>query len=200
MTLNEYYDFPNELKVSFKYVNYLDSVEITPPLTNFDFFFYNEKRKCIKFIDTSQATSGRYMFSGCSNLISLPPIDTSKMTNFYLMLSGTDNLRKLPPLDCSLNDSSDYPIQYYSEQPNLTDIGGFIGMKKSWDNNYGLSKLPNLTYQSCINVLNGLYDFTTNGETPKSDEGKLKVHQNFIDKLTEEDLQIAIGKNWVITT
>ena len=63
---------------------------------------------------------------------------------------------------------------------------------------YNLNSLPNLTYESCINVLNGLYDFTGNGETPSSSQGKLKVHQNFLDKVGDE-ISIGTSKGWSIT-
>ena len=68
----------------------------------------------------------------------------------------------------------------------------------NWNDNYGLVLCPNLTYQSCINILNGLYDFTGNGETPYSSQGKLKVHQNFLNAVGDE-ISIGTNKGWTIT-
>ena len=82
--------------------------------------------------------------------------------------------------------------------PKLTELGGFINIKVSIEN-YAFTQLPNLTYQSCINVLNGLYDFTGNGKTPTSAQGKLKVHANFLTAVGDE-ISIATNKGWTVTT
>ena len=66
------------------------------------------------------------------------------------------------------------------------------------DGTYSFDKTPNLTYESCINILNGLYDFTGNGETPASNQGKLKVHSNFLTTVGDE-ISIGTNKGWTIT-
>ena len=58
--------------------------------------------------------------------------------------------------------------------------------------------MPNLTYESCISILNNLYDFTGNGETPNNDQGRLKVAQSFIDKVGDK-ISIGVAKGWSIT-
>jgi len=82
-------------------------------------------------------------------------------------------------------------------QNTLTDFGGFIDLKLSITS-YFLKNAPNLTRESCLNVLNGLYDFTGNGQTPASNQGKLQVHQNFIDAVGD-DINIGTNKGWTIT-
>lgn len=83
------------------------------------------------------------------------------------------------------------------DAPVLTEFGGFIGLRRSLTGE--LNKWSNLNYNSCINVLNGLYDFTGNGVTPTSNEGKLQVHQNFINTVGA-DISIGTDKGWTITT
>lgn len=83
------------------------------------------------------------------------------------------------------------------DSPVLTEFGGFIGLRRSLTGE--LNKWSNLNYNSCINVLNGLYDFTGNGVTPTSNEGKLQVHQNFINTVGA-DISIGTDKGWTITT
>ena len=100
--------------------------------------------------------------------------------------------------DIALNMPSYFGVFGYSDLPNITDFGGFLNLKLSLTNDGNLKRLPNLTYESCINVLNGLYDFTGNGETPGSNQGQLKVHQNFLDKVGEE-ISIGTNKGWQIT-
>ena len=77
-------------------------------------------------------------------------------------------------------------------------MGGLEGLKTSWNNNYGLVKCPNLTRESCINILNGLYDFVGNSQTPSSSQGKLKVHANFL-KAVGSDISIATNKGWQVS-
>ena len=158
-------------------------------------------------IDTSNVTNMSYMFYGCGNLLTIPQIDTSKVTNmsnmfyYYDIFGGDSNLNFLPPLDCSkVTNMNSYFGFNIKPRTSITEVGGWINLKCKWDDANGLVLCPNLTYESCINVLNGLYDFTGNGVTPTSSQGKLKVNSAFIEKLTEEDLQIAIRKGWTLTT
>ena len=58
--------------------------------------------------------------------------------------------------------------------------------------------MPNLTYESCISILNNLYDFTGNGETPDNNQGKLKVHPNFLTTVGDE-ISIGVAKGWTIS-
>ena len=55
-----------------------------------------------------------------------------------------------------------------------------------------------LSYESCISILNNLYDFTGNGETPNNDQGKLKVAQSFIDTVGDK-ISIATNRGWTIS-
>lgn len=172
-------------------------------LTTTSYMFFNcRKLKEIQLFTTSNVTDMNNMFGGCENLITIPPFDTRNVNNMHSMFNyGCQSLVSLPPLNCIEVTPNNYPIYVYSWSPllNLTDVGGFINMKSNWDNEYGLKSCPNLTYESCINILNGLYDFTANGETPTSSQGKLKVHQNFID-LVGDEISIATSKSWVVTT
>lgn len=80
----------------------------------------------------------------------------------------------------------------------VTYFSGFPNLKKSITSK-GLEMMPNLTYDSCISVMENLYDFTGNGQTPTSSQGKLKVHANFLTTVGDE-ISIAINKGWTVTT
>ena len=150
--------------------------------------------------DFEGITSMRYMFYSCTNIKTIPEIDSSKVTDMYYVFGGCTALQSIPALDCS-NIGNGYNSTAWfgsSTLNNLTDIGGFIGLKISSKNNYGLYRCPNLTYESCINILNGLYDFVGNGVTPSSAEGELKVHQNFLN-IVGEEISIGTNKGWTIT-
>lgn len=108
---------------------------------------------------------------------------------------------------CELDASGIKPTYYnplnvlnvFSSYPYLTYFGGFRNQKLSIDNTYFLSNFPNLTRESCLAIVNNLYDFTGNGEVPKSNEGVLRVHANFITALGD-DLSIATNKGWTVRT
>lgn len=151
--------------------------------------------------DLSNVTTLSSLFSGCSNLIEVDftGVRTSKVTTMSSMLAYCSKLEKVSSIDCSgITTKNVYPLDYYSNYKNLTYLGGFLGMKMSWDNSNGLAMCPNLTYESCINILNGLYNFTEAGETPNSNQGKLKVHQNFLN-LVGDEISIGTDKGWTIT-
>lgn len=189
-------------------------------LTNMFLECSNLKR--IPAIDTSQVTAMSYTFKNCYTLETLPLLDTSKVTFMQNTFWRCDKLTTIPPIDTSsviemqnafyacesltslpaLNAQSmnmTYGGIFGSyELPKLINFGGFINLKSSLTDDKNLKKLPNLTYESCINILNGLYDFTGNGETPNSSQGQLKVHQNFLDKVGDE-ISIGTAKGWVIS-
>ena len=153
----------------------------------------------IPLLDTSKVTTMDSTFRLCTKLSNFPSIDTSSVTKMVNAFSTCDSLTSLPALNMqSLNMYSFYGIFGSNELPNLINFGGFLNLKNSLTNDKNLKKLPNLTYESCINVLNGLYDFVGNGETPNSNQGQLKVHQNFLDTVGEE-ISIGTNKGWTIT-
>lgn len=174
----------------------LDTSKATTFEGMFTYCWYLEE---IPPFDTSNVTTFKNAFSSCDKVKTLPSFNTSKVTDFYYAFSMS-NLESLPAYDCS-SVGDGYGTTYffgYAQKPKLTELGGFINIKTSIET-YGIMLLPNLTYQSCINVLNGLYDFTGNGETPTSAQGKLKVHANFLTAVGDE-ISIATEKGWVVTT
>lgn len=139
---------------------------------------------------------------GCNKITKFPQLDTSGVVNMQSMVYGCTSLTELPALDASNIDVNTYnsaSLIGYTELKNLTKAGGLIGLRRKIDDNYGWVKCPNLDYESCINILNGLFDFTGNGITPNSNEGKLKVHQNFLTAVGDE-ISIATNKGWTITS
>lgn len=189
-------------------------------------FAYNSSLKGfdIDGMDTSNVTTMAYMFASCSGLAKFigPKWNTSKVTNMENMFDNDNALRYfdisnwdtskvttfdsmipgyveyIGAINCGgLTAKNKYPLKSYSTCTALTETGGFIDAKMSWDDNYGLAKCPNLTYESCINILNGLHDFTGNGETPTSSQGVLKVHANFLTTVGDE-ITIGTNKGWSI--
>ena len=156
----------------------------------------------IPLINTSNVTNMINMFDGCTNLETIPQIDTSNVTNMSGMFNGCERLRTLPALN-----AQSLTMKFYTtisgifgnlDLRNLRDFGGFLNLKCSLTGDNNLKRLTNLTYESCINVLNGLYDFTGNGETPSSEQGKLTVSEYFLFEVGDE-ISIARSKGWVVS-
>lgn len=181
----------------------------------------------IPLINTSKVIDASYMFRYCYNLKTLPNnFNFGNCTNLSYMFNSIDSLTDfsfletwvinpnanmdyminntnttyVPAIPCVGNDGFYQSAIFwaYSDYSKLTYFGGWIGRKYNADKDNILKKMPNLTYESCISILNNLYDFTGNGETPNSSQGKLKVAQSFIDKVGEE-ISIGMLKGWVIS-
>jgi hypothetical protein len=179
-----------------------------------------------EWVDLKGVTDLGGMFSECRNLTELPILDVPYCMNFEGMFSKIpftdltniqywvypknakwsltfeENTRLEKCSAIYMEGNNDYyqgsPFWNYSDMNNFTDFGGFIGLKYSITKDYIFPKMPNLSYESCINVLNGLYDFTGNGETPNSNQGQLKVHQNFLN-LVGDEISIGVLKGWSIS-
>ena len=175
----------------------------TSKVTNMNYMFggtYCPDFSAIKDWNMSNVTNMSYMFTNngyIKDFSFMETWDTSKVTNMSNMLD-VSSVTDLPAIDCTSVEYNKYPITLYSNNTKLVNVGGFLNMRSKWDDSYGLSKFPNLTRESCINILNGLYDFTGNGETPTSNEAKLKVNQNFLTAVGDE-ISIGTNKGWTIT-
>ena len=225
----EYYDFAGIMDTSYMFnrcskLTTIPQLDTSKVNNMANMFHYCESLESLPTLNTSKVTTMSYMFNNCSNLITIPPIDTSNVTNMSYMFYDCSKLITIPPIDTrnvknmermfynckslkslpalnlgSISSTSNINRFFYITITSLTDIGGFLDLKVSWNDNYGLKLLPNLTYQSCINVLNGLYNFTGNGETPTSSQGQLKVHANFLTTVGDE-ISIGTNKGWTITS
>ena len=168
----------------------------TSKVNNMHRLFYNcYELESIPQLNTSNVTNMGYMFSGCEKLISVPQLDTSKVTNMGNMFSGCINLTSIPSLKAYSLERAD---NVFGNQnlDKLTDFGGFEGLRVSCN----INMLPNLSYQSCMNILDGLYDFTGNGQIPSSSQGKLRVHPNFVNTVGSWNMMLAEEKGWTIIT
>ena len=172
-------------------LQYIDTSKVT---TMANMFYYCGNLETIPQFNTSNVTDMSNMFYGCGKLKTIPQIDTSKVNTTTYMFYSCGSLESVPPLNAQSLTSSQ--MFGYNEMTKLTDFGGLIGLKNNFDGNYAFNKCPNLTYQSCINILNGLYDFRGNGDTTTTKT--LKVHQNFLTAVGDE-ISIGTNKGWTIT-
>ena len=171
-------------------------------------YMFNECRQLtsIPQLDTSNVTSIGYMFSGCTSLVELPDFNCVKLTNFLNNTSYSSDswlyncpkLQKIGVVDC---DSVTNIIYFFgdSSKTYLTDFGGCRNLGKAssvlnTNNNHFMNYAPNLTYESVMNVINGLYDRASAGLSVLT----LKLHANHLAMLSEDDIAIATNKGWTI--
>lgn len=151
--------------------------------------------------DFSDCTNMTYMLNstGIVDLSVSSQWDTSKVTNMAYLLSAS-NLQTVGTLDCtSITGSYSYSPMYFCSQ-DLKNLGGFLNIKTSFVASYASpARCPDLTKESYINIFNGLYDFTANGETPNSNQGKIKLHSNAYTFLTDDEIAIATNKGWTVS-
>ena len=163
----------------------------TSNVTNMNNMFgYCISLTTIPQLDTSNVTNMEGMFRGCDSLQTIPLIDTSKVTNMGWMFASSYNLQSLPTFDVS--NVTNMAEMFRNTMKYLTNVGGWINLSCNWDGSSGLKVCPNLTYQSCINILNGLADVTELGSRT------LKVHSNFLTTVGDE-ISIGINKGWTIS-
>ena len=182
-----------------------------------DMFDSCSNLQTIPLLDTSKVSNANGMFSNCSNLKTLPNnFNFGNCTNLYDMFSNaglTDysfletwvinpnasmdnmitntNTTYVPAIPCVGNTSYFQSAIFwaYGDYSKLTYFGGWIGRKYNVTQGYILNRMPNLTYESCISILNNLYDFTGNGETPNN---------NFLTTVGDE-ISIGTLKGWSIS-
>ena len=198
----------------------------TSKVGNMSYMFSNCGIQTIPLLDTSNVSSAYNMFYYCGSLKTLPNnFNFGKCTNLSEMfynagltdysfletwvinpnanmdrMIGNTNTTYVPAIPCVGSTSYYHSAIFwaYSDYSKLTYFGGWIGRKYNVTQDYILKKMPNLTYESCISILNNLYDFTGNGETPDSNQGKLKVHANFLTTVGDE-ISIGTSRGWTIT-
>lgn len=192
------------------YINGLDKWKTSNVTNMSNMFYYTKMNKLItdgfKYWDVSKVTNMESTFSNSfgnsakTNKLDISNWDTSNVKTMKSLFDGCTFLKEISSIRAdSVTDI--YPsysgLFGYSTMEYLTDFGGLINLKCS-TGEYCFPKCPNLNYQSCINILNGLFDFNSAGVTPSSNQGKLKVHANFL-ALVGDEISIGTNKGWTIT-
>lgn len=161
-------------------------------------FYFAASFKEAPEMDMSNVTSVNSMFYYSASLTKIPNMNCSKVTSFSSFLYNTSSLQSMGIIDCD-SCTNVSGLLGSSALNKLTYLGGFrnLGKASSVSNTNGSSFLqyaPNLTYESVINVLNGLYDRASAGLSVLT----LKLHPNHLDMLSEDDIAIATNKGWTL--
>ena len=157
--------------------------------------------KTIPLYNTSNVTNFKSFVQACSSLETFPQIDTSAATNVGNMFMECVSLKNIPELDFS-NVTSAAAIFGAAAAENMTavtDMGGFKNFGAlptlSGPSAQCFNKLPNLTYDSVMNIINNLYDRASAGYSVMA----LKMHINHLSMLSDDEIAIAVNKGWNLT-
>lgn len=168
--------------------------------------------------DTISVREMGSMFYNCSNLKEIPRFNTRSVRSISYMFYGCTKLTTIPELDCSnigrdLNYDSDAQKSFGpfgAINLNLiTNIEGFTNLKQSWTTQF-LSKTPNVTVVSMMNIINKLYDWSQGPSDGRYtfEDGEIVAYGtdhtldfgfSNIQKLTSEQIAIATNKGWTLT-
>lgn len=157
-------------------------------------------------IDFSKISIMKALFQYCSSLTTIPTISLVKVGNlpFSNSLSNASSIfsscSKLKTFggftDCenitSWGGTSSYAPFY--DTTNLENITGFGTIKNDAPN---MSKCTKLTVDSLMVLINALYDYVGNAETP-SGTVSLTIGSTNLAKLTDEQKAIATAKGWLL--
>ena len=155
--------------------------------------------RIIPQIDTSNVTNMSGMFTSCKSLETIPQLDTSKVFSYSTVFNGCSNLTKLPSLNLG---SAINVTDLFKECSKLTDVGGLMDFGKTVtastaaNNSYytlTLTQCKELTHDSLLNIINGLYDIS--GKATQ----KILLGTDNKAKLTAEEIAIATNKGWTVS-
>lgn len=140
--------------------------------------------------DLSKNTNLYATFDSCTNLqeLNLGKAETQNVQNFHRAFANCKELVSLQELDASGNN---YDTPSYFDSPfygaeSLRHFGGFKNLSKTMN----VEQAP-LTYQSVLNILNGLAEGVTNKT--------IYFNQTNVNMLSDEDIAIATNKGWTVS-
>lgn len=167
-------------------------------------FYGCSQLKTVPLLDYSNAIDISRMFYGCSRLTEIPDLDISSAQSFggsssSSWLYGTTNITSIGTLQCDDINNIGYMFGG-SSNTKITYFGGAINLGSkptgltNFNSNYAFNYVPNLTYESVMNVINGLYDRAAAGYPVET----LKLHTNHLAMLSDDDIAIATNKGWTL--
>lgn len=168
-------------------------------------YITNMFTKCLELknvpdFNTSNVIMADSCFRDCKSLKKITSLDVGKTTSMKEMFSDCTALEEVCELDCKNNKNVQAMFNYDS---NLTTLGGLKDLGKAYTGssvnytayNLNLTTCTNLTKQSLLNVINGLYDLASHN---KAAQGLFLGDVN-LAKLTAEEITIATNKGWNVS-
>ena len=152
--------------------------------------FYKNIRS-LKKIDLTKQTNYNHLFQDCRRIERIENVIWSTPTSMINTFMGCTNLHTIDMAGVDMSNIQ-YMINTFPSE-KLTNIKFGKNIKVSFEMTSSL-----LTVESLLSVIDGLYDFVGNNETPKSSQGKLTIGYRNLAKLTDEQKAIATDKGWIL--
>lgn len=139
-------------------------------------------------------------FSNCKSLKKITEFNTGKATGMREMFNECIALEEICELDCKNNKN--VQGMFYNNS-SLKTLGGLKELGKAYTGssvnstsyNLNLTMSSNLTKQSLLNVINGLYDLASHSKPAQG----LFIGDVNLAKLTAEEIAIATNKGWNVS-
>ena len=171
-------------------------------VTNASYMFIGATIAEIPKLNTPNLINANGMFRNCKGFTTVPSFDTSKCTDLSFLFYGDEDLISLPAFNADSCQNITVILYLCS---NLVNFGGLINLGKAYDatkgekySNYTFDLTAtyssNLSHDSLMNIINGLYDLTSINVPVQS----LKLNAGLRAKLTDEEVAIATNKGWVV--
>ncbi len=161
--------------------------------------------KCLELknvpdFNTSNVLTADSCFRDCKALKKITSLDVGKVTSMKEMFASCTALEEI----CELNCKNTKNVQsIFNEDSTLTTLGGLKNLGEGYTGssvnytsyNLNLTTCTNLTKQSLLNVINGLYDLASHNKVAQS----LFLGDVNLAKLTAEEIAIATNKGWNVS-
>lgn len=160
--------------------------------------YYCSNLKSINMSDTSNVTSAYNAFYQSNRLTAIPQIDTSNIVNASQMIYRCTGLTDVPELNLGKADDCDGLLFRCTA---LRNIGGFVDLGKGFlgstsIQNLDISGSSFLSYDSCMNIINKVYDMNLNTLFTKT--ASITFHATPYASLSADDIAIATNKGWTV--
>ena len=148
--------------------------------------------------DTSNVTNMSYMFGACSSLTSLDlsHFNTSNVTNMSYMFQDCYGLKSLDISNFDFSKVTSISGFIYASGNRLVDLRFGKNLKINWTSSGSPNSQSNLSKESLLSIIDGLYDFVGNGETTTR---SCQFGSTNLAKLTDEEKALATNKGWTLT-
>ena len=168
-------------------------------------YIANMFTKCLELknvpdFNTSNVLTADSCFRDCKSLKKITSLNVGKTTSMKEMFSGCTALEEVCELDCKNNKN--VQGMFYNNS-SLKTLSGLKELGKAYTGssvnstsyNLNLTTCTNLTKQSLLNVINGLYDLASHNKAAQG----LFIGDVNLAKLTAEEIAIATNKGWNVS-
>lgn len=189
-------NFPAPVKFVYGGRNFGDFVDT--PISDASYMYLKTNTKIIRIsADLSLCTNMSHMFDS-SEVKFVEGLITTSCTDMSYMFHKCFSLLSLQQLDCgNVNDMSNFFSSDNLSIP-LSKFGGFKDLGKQPEvkglSYWGFLDTAHLTHESLMNIINNLYDRRSNGLPTLS----IRFGPTHLDKLTNDEISIAINKGWTL--